>query len=142
MDKKEKNLLFKYLDGELSKDEEFEFNKLVESSKSFRIEKQEFEQMREFISSNAEKSLKPMFETRVLNELNSNAGNYQKNNFSELLAVSFRKILAPALIIILFLLSFNLISSGEVSVNSALGIQNQNVSIEEAFNSTIDLAME
>jgi len=140
MDKKEKNLLFKYLDGELSKDEEFEFNKLVESSKSFRIEKQEFEQMREFISSNAEKSLKPMFETRVLNELNGNPGNYQKNNFSELLAVSFRKILAPALIIILFLLSFNLISSGEVSVNSALGIQN--VSIEEAFNSTIDLAME
>ena len=140
MDKKEKNLLFKYLDGELSKDEEFELNKLVESSKSFRIEKQEYEQMREYISSNAEKSLKPLFETRVLNELNGNPGNYQKNNFSELLAVSFRKILAPALIIILFLLSFNLISSGEVSVNSALGIQN--VSIEEAFNSTIDLAME
>jgi len=140
MDKKEKNLLFKYLDGELSKEEEFEFNKLVESSKSFKTEKQEYEQMRKFISSNAEKSLKPMFETRVLNELNSKTKNYQKNNFSELLAVSFRKILLPALIIIIFLLSFNLISSGEVSVNSALGIQN--VSIEEAFNSTIDLAME
>ncbi len=140
MNKKEKKLLFVYFDGKLTNEEEDKFKKSVEKSEVFRTEKQEYEQMRGFISENAERKLKPFFESRVLNELSSQSANFMTVNFAESLALSFRKILAPALIIILFLLSFNLISSGEVSVNSALGIQN--VSIEEAFNSTIDLAME
>ncbi|HEX2960965.1 MAG TPA: hypothetical protein VHO43_04190 [Ignavibacteriales bacterium] len=132
-------LLYKSFDAELTEKESELLRLELQNSKEFRNKYNEISRIRHAASQSKDSSsFEPFFEQRVLNKINS----AQKKSgytaaFAESLSFSFRKFAFAASFVVIGLISYNLISGNEYSINSILG--KYQTSIEYAFDSTYNL---
>ena len=134
-------LLYRSVDDELSPGEMERLEKALGSSKELRDEKDRLRAIREAVSSGAARSFEPFFAERVMQgvrELKTPEGG-QDLFFQSLFSV-FRPLAATAAIFVIALLSLNLITNDSLSVASAFAMPD--VTVEEAFDPTLTLALE
>ena len=130
--KKIERLIYKSLDGKLTHKESESLKYELERSAEFESEYRNTIKLREEINKGAEKSFKPFFEERLLNRLHNSTGKIKYNPQVISLAISFRPIAVAAALILLLLLTYNLGSGNNYSINKLLGESQTN--IEYAFD--------
>lgn len=122
-EKKIKKLLYKKLDAELTESETRFLNKELINTASLADEDRDLQKIRKLVAESAETSFKPFFETRVLNRINlSLDGNDSFASFANSLVLSFKQVGLAAILILILLLSYNLKSGNNRSLQSFLGI--------------------
>lgn len=141
MNKKLEKLLYKELDGTLNSVEQLKLDKALKSDAAFQAERKELLNLREMVASCKEPEFKPFFETRLMQKLNNSASEFGfQELFIETLASQFRKILVPAMVIILVIVSYNLGTADVISFDSVFGIPD--INYVDAVNPVNYLAVE
>lgn len=133
MNKKIEKLIYKSLDGALSKNEADILEKELQESVNLRNEYKLIKETRKMVSENAVFSFEPFFEERVLQKMNEPEAKETNGIFEiNLIPLTFRKIALAALIVLAILITYNLNSGNNYSIENLLGISHTN--IEYAFN--------
>lgn len=141
MDKKELELLYRSFDDVLTPEEQKQLEKVLASSKDLREEKKRVVSMRNAVSGSGVQSFKPFFAERVMRRIQQLKPTEKSPDlFFESLMAVFRPIAVGAAVVVIILLSYNMIKSDRLSLAGAFA--EPEVSIEEAFDPTVTLAME
>ena len=138
MNSKILELLFHSLDGELTREEQQKLDQALAKSKELREEKERITQMRKVISNSRSQGFHPFFAEKVMRGIRE-AKNAQETFWDSLVYV-FRPVAFAATILLITLISFNLIKSGNISVASAFA--ESEITLEQALDPTLSLVME
>jgi hypothetical protein len=131
--KKIERLIYKSLDSDLSRRESKELHDELQSSEDLLEKYSQIESIRDSVSQSAATTFKPFFEERLMNKINSlpkPAGILF--NWTDSLVISFRRIAAIAILLLIVLVSYNVSNGNNYSIESLLGMNE--TSIETAFN--------
>ena len=108
---------------------------------AWREEKKRIASMRKAVSGSGAQSFTPFFAERVMQRIQELTPTEKSPDlFIESLIAVFRPIAVGAAVLVIVLLSYNMIKSDRLSLAGAFA--EPEVSIEEAFDPTITLAME
>jgi hypothetical protein len=136
--KKLELLLYKSFDSHLTEEEAELLRQELQSSKELRRKYNEISEIRKAISNTAETSFDPFFEQRILSKINNTQSERKYVNvFADSLVFSFRKVALVASFLLVALISYNLISGNNYSIEGLLGTSK--TPIEYAFDSTLNL---
>ena len=141
MDKKIVHLLYKSFDVALSDLEQKILNRALADSLELRLEKERINKIRNRAARSAAVSFKPFFAERVMQQIKSAKERIEHaSDFFESLVYMFRRVALVGVLVSLLILSYNLIRSENFSLSGALGFRN--LTIEEAFDPFVEIAME
>jgi hypothetical protein len=129
-----KKLLYESFDRNLTGKESQKLNKALTNSDSLNKEKNDLSNLRGMILKNTQKDFSAEFEFEVFRRLKQRKTdrNYQYIFFNSL-NNSFKKLAYATIIFIILTLSYNFEKSGSISIQSALGIKQQNTSLADDF---------
>lgn len=131
-------LLFRSFDGVLSQNEQAQLDDALKKSKKLQDERDRIAQLRFIISKSSSQRFDPFFAEKVMRRLRE-AETTQETFWDSLIYV-FRPVAIAATILIITLISFNLIKSGDISVASAFA--ESEITLEQALDPTLSLVME
>ena len=122
-----KKLLYESFDRKLTKNEEKKLLSALNKSVILSKEENEISSIRELIAGNMQRDFSPGFEIEVINRINSRItdGSSLYIFFSSM-NTAFRKLAYATIIFIIITLTYNFSKSGNISLQSALGIKQQN----------------
>ena len=141
MDKKIVDLLYRSFDEDLSAEELNKLKSALLESAELREEKKKIEVMRQIVSGAGEKSFKPFFAERVLNQIKlSRSKKDEAESFFDSLIAVFRPVAFAAAIILIAVLSYNMKTTENYTLAGALG-QDQ-ITLEEIVDPLYTLTME
>jgi hypothetical protein len=124
---KTKKLLYKSFDVPLKSEEKARLENAFADDPDLVKERDELLLIRKAAEKENGFSFKPFFPERTLARINSlNIENEGFTGFAASLAISFKKIGLTAIFIFILLLSYNLRSGNNISLNSILGISDKN----------------
>lgn len=122
---KDFNLLIeKYLDENISEDEMKYFKNLLKNE-HFKREFEKTSKLRNELRTLQDQSFSPFFEEKVLNRLNIEIGS--ENKLFEYMINSSKKVLVPALTIIVLLFILNIFSSNDNIISEVFGTDQPNI---------------
>lgn len=121
-------LLYRYFDGQLSEAEEKEFKQSLESSDELRREYIHFKKLRTLLKENTVTEFEPLFADRILLKIEEE----QEESFFSMFQLSFRRVALAGTISIFLLLANNILTSGEFSLEGALGMPS--LSLEDTIS--------
>lgn len=131
-------LIYKSLDSKLSGDESVLLESELQNSEECRKLYRQITELRKTVSSSAETSFSPLFEERLLNKIFRQEAKLQPlNGLTESLALSFRKVALIGSVVLLVLISYNVASGENYSIESILGTYS--APIEYALDTTYNL---
>ena len=139
MKKKElEKLIYKSLDSKLSeKEHETLITELMKSDEYF-SEYNRLLEIRHAVSETKETDFEPFFEERLLKKLNHTVNDEKYFDLlSNSLFASFRRVAVAAIIILIILVSYNLNSGNNYSIQNLLGLSQ--AKIENAFDPFLNL---
>ena len=141
MDKKITDLLYRTFDEDLSAKEQQKLDKSLSDSAELRKEREQIFAMRQAVSNTGEKSFKPFFAERVMNQIKkSHSPQGEVDSFFDSLIAVFRPLAIGAAIILITLLSYNMKKTNNYSLTGALG--KQQITLEEIVDPLYTLTME
>jgi len=141
MKKNISELLYLSFDGQLTEDEQQWLKEALEQSAQLRQEKERIAALRGSISSGAPKSFRPFFAERVMRAITTaREAKSGLQRFSESLQLAFRRVALVGATVILLLLAFNIVRTGDVSFAGALGIPQETLVevLESPFDATVE----
>jgi len=131
-------LLFRSYDGELTREEQQKLDQALAKSKELTEEKERIAQMRKAISDSSSQGFHPFFAEKVMRRIRE--AESAQETFWDSLVYVFRSVAIATAILLITLISFNLIKSGNVSVASAFA--ESKITLEQALDPTLSLVME
>lgn len=140
MDKNLKELLYRSFDSGLDQREKIMLEKALASSKELRQEKEIIESLRQDIKGEKETSFNPGFADRVMNAITNQRSENETEQFFDSLFVFFRPIAIAATVLIIIIAGYNMSSSGQYSVEGALGIPE--VTVDDVYDPSLALVTE
>ncbi len=141
MDEKLKKLLYKSLDNKLPLHEEIILKNALESDIELRQEKEKAEQLRKFLQENKVERFGEDFLPDLMAKINQEKNIAESNIIdADILMQYFRPVATIAALLIIVAVSYNLKSSDEVTLYSALAIEED--SIENLFDENMNLGLE
>jgi|GEM_PF-3848557 len=123
-----RKIIYKSLDNILSEKEEMMLKKKLSSSMRLRKEKYKIERLRFMLVAYQSGTFKPDFETSLLRKINQ--VKYQLDKFYKEIKYAFKRFVYAALLMIAFLILFNIEEEGEIKI-----LNKNQVKIGEALNS-------
>ena len=141
MDKKQRDLLYRSFDDDLTPEAEAQLKQALAESKNLRREKERIAALRQAVSSKAARSFGPHFADRVMQRIGQRTKKETglETYFDALFSV-FRPVVVGAIVLIIVLLSYNIIRSDRLSLAGAFA--EPQVTLEEAYDPSIMLSME
>ena len=136
MNNKLLKLMLKELDSNLTETEKAELQKELAESEELQnvlLDRQRILKIRQAVADSSRSSFKPFFAERIMQKINQpsqDANRYEV--FVDFLVNPFRKIALIAIFLTLILISYNLGSRGDISLDGALGIPQ--ISVEDALD--------
>ncbi|OPX35132.1 hypothetical protein B1H10_01950 [candidate division KSB1 bacterium 4484_188] len=141
MNKKLRELLYRSFDADLKEEEKKVLADALSRSAELREEQRQIETVRQKLSATTASSFEPFFADRVMRRIyREQKPKSELESWFEPLMSIFRPIAVAAVFIILLLMSYNMISTKQISVQGALAISN--VAVEEAFDPAVNLTVE
>ncbi len=141
MNKKILNLLYRSFDTELTSDESAQLNQALARSEELRAEKERIEEMRLLVHTSGEKAFHPFFTEKVMSRIREQKqGRGREDAFFDALVGLFRPVVIGAAILFFGLISYNIIKSGEISLESAFA--EPQVTLEQAIDLALSLKLE
>ena len=136
MDEHLHNLLLKSFDSDLTSEENDMLEKALDASEELRSEKTQLQNMRIILHDKASKSFRPGFEERVMARIKTTI----EEDLTSMLFRIFRPVAVAAIMLIILLASFNIVSTEEYSVTGVFVISD--ASLDDAYDPLVDLAQE
>ena len=140
MDKKLKELLYRSFDSDLDQEEQSILENALAGSRELRQEKELIESLRRDIQETKDSSFTPGFAARVMAEINRQKSANESEPLFESLFVVFRPIAIAATVLIIIIAGYNMSSTGEFSVEGALGIPE--VTVDDVYDPSLALVTE
>lgn len=138
MDNVAKNLLYRSMDSELNPKEKKMLEEALADSEELRLEKQSIDSLRQNIKGTKETSFNAGFADRVMNTIIDQRS--ENEQFFDSLLVFFRPIAIAAIVLIIIFAGYNMSSSGQFSVEGALGIPG--VTVDDVYDPSLALVTE
>ena len=129
MNNKILELLYRSFDAMLSKEEKTLLSQALSSSPELREEKKRIEQTRRIVSEDAERSFRPFFSARVMQQINKER--LTQDDFFESLVWIFRRIALAGGLAVILLFANNLLSERKLSLDSLMGMPQ--ITLEDSF---------
>jgi anti-sigma factor RsiW len=139
MNKKILELLYRSFDERLNPGEQKILDQALSDSAELRAEKNRIAQMRAMISDSSAKGFHPFFAEKVLRRIRTQAPPAAESYFESLIAL-FRPVAIAAAILFIMLLSYNLFTSEDKSLATALA--EPEIRLEQALDPTLAWVME
>ncbi|MGE5352782.1 MAG: hypothetical protein ACM3P0_11910 [Acidobacteriota bacterium] len=131
-------LIYKSLDSKLTGDESVLLQNELQNSEEFLKLYKQIIEMRKAVSSSAETSFDPFFEQRVLSKLSMPETKAQPlSGLTESLTLSFRKVVLIGSVVLLALISYNVASGENYSIENIMGTYS--APLEYALDTTYNL---
>ena len=130
MNEKMLQLLYESFDRKLASAEEQELNNALAASAELRQEQQRISALRQHLAEVNVQNFKPFFATRVMSRITALR---EKDLFYQDLFYVFRRIAAVTVLLLIFLVGYNLIRHGEVSMSAALALNNSEIALAEFY---------
>ena len=140
MDEKLTELLYRSFDGKLNPEELKTLEKGLSESKELRAEKQKIISLRQNIAGQKKNTFKPFFADRVMRKIRLSEQKQEDERFFEFLFLIFRPIAIAAAVLIIVIAGYNISTSGEISIESALAIPD--VTLDDMYDSSYALLLE
>jgi hypothetical protein len=140
MDKKLKDLLYRSFDLDLNPKEKKMLEEVLAQSKELQKEKEMIASLRLDIEESEKSSFNPGFADKVMNEIILSDQNSQNEQFFDSLYVLFRPIAIAATVLIIIIAGYNMSSTGQFSVEGALGIPE--VTVDDVYDPSLALVTE
>jgi hypothetical protein len=140
MDKKLKDLLYRSFDADLNPLEKKLLEEALSQSNELRSEKQMISSLREDLKREKAASFKPFFAERVMEKLRSLKQDDENEQFFESIFVLFRPITIAAAVLIIIIAGYNINSTGQLSIEGALGIHE--LTVDDVYDPTFALVTE
>jgi hypothetical protein len=140
MDKKIQSLLYRSFDEDLSAENKELLRQALLQSEAFRDEKEKIANLRQTIKKGNMSSFKPFFAERVLNRIHELTEKKNEASFFNDLLLIFRPLAIAAIILIIIIGSYNIRSSGEVSLEGALAVPE--VTLNDAYAGSLASVLE
>jgi anti-sigma factor RsiW len=141
MNKKALDLLYRSFDGKLSEEEQRQLEDALDDLPALRKEKERIAAMRGAISASAAKSFRPFFVERVMRRIAS-IGEKKRNRemFFESLQFAFRRVAVVGAMVIVILVAYNFVKTGDLSVTGVFGMPQETLEevLELPFDSTLE----
>ena len=134
-------LLYRSFDEPLTPAEKLFLDNALKQHRELREEKERISALREKVSRNGSQSFKPFFAERVMQRISrSEYGTSGQEVFWDSLVTMFRPVAIGAAIILLVIMTYNIKKSDHLSFAAAFA--SQEVTLEDAIDPTLSLAME
>lgn len=141
MDKRILELLYRSLDGDLTRDERTTLEAALADSPELRKEREELLALRGHLKAGAAESFGPFFAERVMGAIRSaREEDIGGARFMESLRYAFARVALVAAAVAAFLLIYNLNQGGGMSIAAALG--GRDTSIEEVLTAPVKETLE
>jgi hypothetical protein len=140
MDKKLKDLLYRSFDTDLDPQDKKRLEETLSQSDECRREKEMIISLRENLRQGKETSFKPFFAERVMDRIRSSKQVDEDAQFFNSLFVLFRPITIAAAVLIIIIAGYNITSTGQFSIEGALGIPE--VTVDDVYDPTFALLTE
>ena len=140
MDEKIKILLYRSFDEDLNPDESKMLEKVLEKSEELQKEKEKITRLRVNINEGKASAFKPFFAERVLNRIQASVNSQEADTFFESLIVIFRPVAIAAVVLIISVAAYNIITSGQISIEGALAVPE--VTLDDAYDTSLAVVME
>lgn len=126
MNKKIKEILYRSFDSPLGAEEARMLDDALKESEELRREKEAIEDMRQALAAKESEGFGPFFAEKVMNRIDGlEAGEEPSARFLESLMAYFRPIAIITTTAVLILLAINLKTGGNWSIQSALGLEEE-----------------
>jgi acetylglutamate kinase len=140
MDEKNLELLYRSFDSELNQSEQKKLDKALENSKELKSHKEEMLKMRNSLKSENPQNFGYMFADKVMGKINKlDEKSIDEQYFDSIISI-FRPIAIAATFLLVFLVSYNVISENGNIFNGSQ--QSQDITLAEAFDPFNELIME
>jgi hypothetical protein len=140
MDKKFKDLFYRSFDSDLTQREKIMLEEALASSKELRQEKEMISSLRQNIQGVKDAAFNPGFADRVMNKINLSDQGGENEQFFDSLFVIFRPIAIAATVLIIIIAGYNMSSTGQFSVEGALGIPE--ITVDDVYDPSLALVTE
>jgi hypothetical protein len=140
MDKNLKELLYRSFDSGLDQREKIMLEKALASSKELRQEKEIIESLRQDIHGVKDTPFSAGFADKVMKAITNQRSENETEQFFDSLFVFFRPIAIAATVLIIIIAGYNMSSSGQYSVEGALGIPE--VTVDDVYDPSLALVTE
>jgi len=136
MNEKIKEMFCRYFEKELSVEEEKLMKKALQEDEQLQNEYVSFVELQKTVSLNKNLKFSDDFEEKVMKRIVQVQQESDEERFYNSLFLTFKRISLVAAVFLCFIVSFNMISNKEVSINSALSISESPLEqvIEPEFN--------
>jgi hypothetical protein len=132
MNKKLIELLYRSFDGSLTEVEEKTLSDALKESEELRSEMDKIKNLRSMVSGSAEKEFSSFFAERIMNRIESAQNGYVKiNHIDRIAEFIFRRLTLIGAAAVLFLVVYNFIQTGQITVTGLFGIPE--ITYEEIF---------
>ena len=132
-------LLYRSFDDELTVQEADELAEALNRSEELRAERERIAEMRRALGS-VNEDFGPFFAERVMNRLEARPAENGLENLFQSLLLSFRRVALAGAIVAVGLLSYNLISTGDLSLNGAFAATE--TTLEDVLQSPLATTLE
>jgi hypothetical protein len=140
MDEKIKELLYRSFDEALSPEDTKVLEQALANSDELVKEKEDIARLRNQISEGKILNFKPFFADRVLNRIQSSATDHSEEALFDSLFILFRPVAIAAAALIILVAGYNIVNSGNISLEGALAIPE--VTLDEAYDISSAMALE
>jgi hypothetical protein len=140
MDEKNKSLLYRSFEQELSPEEKENLEQALSRTEELRREKETIIQLRRTIREGKVDSFRPFFADRVLNRIQAYSKGRNDESFFDSLFMIFRPVAIAAVILIIMVTVYNITTSGQLSLESVLAVPE--VTLDDAYSSSLALVIE
>lgn len=141
MNRKIFELLYRSFDADLSSTEQQQLHQALAQSAELREEKERIENMRSLVHAAGEKTFHPFFADKVMSRIRGKKrGLIREDAFFNALVGLFRPVVIGSAILLLGLISYNIIKSGDFSIESAFA--EPQVTLEQVIDPAISLKLE
>jgi len=140
MDEKMKILLYRSFDENLNPEENKLLDQALASSDELKQEKEQIITLRGNIKEGRATSFKSFFAERVLNKIQASINSQEEDTFFDSLFVLFRPVAIAAALLIIIVASYNVASTGLISLEGALGMPE--VTLDEAYDTSLAVVLE
>ena len=141
MNKKILKLLYRSFDTELTPEESTKLEQALAQSEELRAEKVRIDEIRSLVQTSGEKTFHSFFTDKVMLRIRERKQELSREDaFFDALVGLFRPVVIGAAILFLGLISYNIIKSGEISLESAFA--EPQVTLEQVIDPALSLKLE
>jgi len=140
MDEKFLELLYRSFDSELKPDEQEKLEKALNNSEELKSQKEEILKMRASLKQNESQSFGYMFADKVMNKISKAEKKSTDELFFDSIIYVFRPMAIAATFLLVFLVSYNMLSDNGNLFNESQEIQD--ITLAEVFDPFNEFSME